>query len=661
MENATFLRTDSRVKEAPGKLWQWLPLAALCLALTGCRSFLAEHVIKSYPAKVKPEAGFNPTNDYQRDFVYLKNLGEQVVPLENHYFPPAKRAAMEKEIFEELGQPGCTHDTFVRCLNRYLAGFNNEHAGIVHNPRPAHFNDGLYPFKVYYTSNDCDELYVSDIGHGYDHSLIGQRIIAIDGRPIADVEQKLLEYHGAENSWTKRVSLEPLGYSRPRAYYLAGLANSASNQLRLEFAGHAPAVFAPIWTNETNWERTNPAPNLVTARFGHLYDYRAFPEQHFAYFQFNSCLDKAAMLDGLSMVNPWLRPLVRVWLAFEFHEKRPNAFLAGIYDPQRPYLRDYLTTSIRDMNQRGITNLILDLRHNPGGDTDLDAQFLYFLTRRNDVRNYRDFHYNPDLYMYYNPDDTRFMAWYRQKFGNKPAHGQLLPAPENDDPIFSDITDRKSLFYVPTNRPVFSGQIVVLANEGTDSAASLLAGLIQDNHLAVIVGTPTGNNPTGPSEMTPLRLPHSGIVITLPSEYLERANPTYGEALRPDYWVRDSLADRDTGRDAAFEKALEILHLGGALSTARVCSAEKFLKDLKQSGQQPGWKKSEHGGIGLETYSTNAITFRTWKAGGSSFYFYTVEPGTKGGDWKLMKAWRMDKTPKSQAPSIREIPISKNQ
>ena len=105
------------------------------------------------------------------------------------------------------------------------------------------------------------------------------------------------------------------------------------------------------------------------------------------------------------------------------------------------------------------------------------------------------------------------------------------------------------------------GRIIVLANHNTGSAAGDLTQLLQDNQLAVIVGTTTRSNPTGPTGMTPLKLPRSGILISLPTEYRERAVPANGEILQPDYWVENSVTDVQTGRDAAFEKALELLRL----------------------------------------------------------------------------------------------------
>jgi hypothetical protein len=59
--------------------------------------------------------------------------------------------------------------------------------------------------------------------------------------------------------------------------------------------------------------------------------------------------------------------------------------------------------------------------------------------------------------------------------------------------------------------------------------------------------------------MTPLKLPRSGIIVSLPTEYLERVVPSNGDILQPDYWVENTVADIQAGRDAAFDKALGLL------------------------------------------------------------------------------------------------------
>src|SRR6185503_12026247 len=186
-------------------------------------------------------------------------------------------------------------------------------------------------------------------------------------------------------------------------------------------------------------------------------------------------------------------------------------------------------------------------------------------------------------------------------------------------------------YYVAPDRPVFSGKTIVLANQNTGSAASILTGLIQDNQLAEIVGTTTANNPTGPTGMTPFKLPRSGIMISLPTGYGERAQPSNGDILQPDYWVENTVADLRTGRDAAFDKALELLQIKqssiGPPLDEDVHGAMEFLKSLKEQGQQPGWSKSDRGAGHLEAYSyfgPQSVTFKIRKNGDSSIYHYAV-------------------------------------
>jgi hypothetical protein len=611
--------------------------AGLFLASTGCRSFLAGQAIKNYPVKIKPADALAATNRYQEDFLYLTTLADEVFPLEDRSFPPEKRRAMQQETLQKLGQPGCTHDEFVLSIESYLHEFNCEHAGIVLNPRPVR-SDGFYPFRTHYVSND---LYVIDIAREYDRSLLGQKITAINDQPVSEVERKMFTLEGEENLWTRRHAVES-DYSEPGSYFNLGLASSISNSVKLAFADHAPVLIAPKWKGNFARYGVSSNANPIIATAPHQYDCRIFPEQNLAYFQFNACFDKIAILDGLTMVKPWARPLVRAWLAFQFLREKPSPVLDGIYDPARPVFKDYLASVIRDINRQGITNLVLDMRLNGGGETELCKQLVYYLTSRTNLLDLREFEYNPRVFAYYDPKEAKeFHAWYVKKFGVEPPSKQLLPTPEQDKPFFAEEMDTHSLYYIAPDRPVFTGRIIVLANQNTGSAASHLAGLIQDNRLALIVGTPTGNNPTGPTGMTPYKLPHSGILISLPNVYVERAVPTNGDILQPDYWVENSVADLQAGRDAAFEKALDILHLDGAFPMTNIYAAVDFLRSVKRKGQLPGWSKKDKGAIYLESCS-DSITFGILKQGDSTVYHYAVAAVPEDGSWKLQESWRTD-------------------
>jgi hypothetical protein len=342
-----------------------------------------------------------------------------------------------------------------------------------------------------------------------------------------------------------------LPYSAPGFYSLMSLSSSPSNSITLGFASHEPVVFSPVWKGPFEWRQGPPSRNPITAPSTHLYDYKIFPEEHFAYFQLNQCFDKNAILDGLkTYANPWLRPMLRAWLAVELHRKKPAAILRRSYDPERPVFKDYLASAIRDIQEHGITNLIIDLRHNSGGETELCRQFLYHLTRRDDLKDSHSFYKDPKLFAYYGGDESTLHPVVLK--------GNSLSA--EDRSFFEAVTNTASQYYVPPGRPVFNGRIIVLVDQSSESAASLFAGLLQDNGLAEIVGTTGANNPTGLTGFSPFILPRSGILVSLPNAYVERALPSNGGLLQPDYWVENSPADIMTGRDAPFEKALELVN-----------------------------------------------------------------------------------------------------
>src|SRR5687768_2667767 len=373
----------------------------LCILLClGCTSFLANRALKNFPIELSASETAAATNIYQHDFLYVTKLAAEAFPLQDHYFPPDRRTNTERAILTRLGATNATYDTFVNSLRTYLAAYNNEHARILYNPKPIQIT-GYYPFTVQYQSND---LYLSNIAADYPATAIGQKIISINPHSTAHVEQKLASYFSAENIWAKRNLLlhAPNAYVRPHFYALAGIAPAETNELSIAFENHPPISIKPLFNpnsqSQPKWHRERTR-NPMTSPARHSFDHRLFPEQNLAYLQFNTCFDKIAILDGLRMAKPWIRPALRLWLAYQFLRDEPAPVLRGIYDPDHPSFKDYLANTFTEINQAGITNLILDLRYNSGGDMSLCYQLIYHFA--DDITDMREFRYNPKLLAHY--------------------------------------------------------------------------------------------------------------------------------------------------------------------------------------------------------------------------------------------------------------------
>lgn len=89
---------------------------------------------------------------------------------------------------------------------------------------------------------------------------------------------------------------------------------------------------------------------------------------------------------------------------------------------------------------------------------------------------------------------------------------------------------------------------------------------------------------------------------------------------------------------------LEVQKEATLLATAE--SAFKFLKELKEKGQLPGWSKSDKGMANQFEVSPNSVTFHGRKNGAPSIYYYKVIRTTEDSAWKLQKAWRTDQNGK---------------
>ena len=88
----------------------------------------------------------------------------------------------------------------------------------------------------------------------------------------------------------------------------------------------------------------------------------------------------------------------------------------------------------------------------------------------------------------YDPKGSReFCSRHLKQFGAEPPSKQLLPTPEG--PFFARITDLGSPYSVAPDHSVFSGKIIVLANQNSRSATAGFTALMQDDLHAVIVGS----------------------------------------------------------------------------------------------------------------------------------------------------------------------------
>ena len=207
----------------------------------------------------------------------------------------------------------------------------------------------------------------------------------------------------------------------------------------------------------------------------------------------------------------------------------------------------FLDQAITAIKQRGAAGLIVDIRGNGGGNSELgDA----LLARIND-RPYRMA--SRVVWRKSAESDQLF------RMGTKPVWRPLMFALPLFLPDYSalkygeDLTYKTDVVGRPRVQPSFEGPTVLLIGEHTFSSAMLLADAARTYDLMLTIGQPTGGVPNALGEIGPFELPNSRIVVSFNQKMFIRANGDESD-LGP-VWPHIEVTPV-AGRDATLERAI---------------------------------------------------------------------------------------------------------
>jgi len=522
------------------------------LTLGSCGVFLQKNGMKAFklPQKIKDK----DLNKYQYDFVYMSQLLEEGFPKLDSIFPKGEREKQKSFFLKQLNHPNTTNKDFLLQAQKYLGNVHNQHTNVNLKSTFEYY----YPFKVF---NSYGDLYLRNIERTQDSLLIGKKIISINGFPIKEVQKRLRQFSSSENEIGQLADLRWYYYYY-KVDYLKEIKviSGHKDRLVIKFEDGTSAPLNAV--NGSDWDlySIKERPHPLTRSRKDIYSYHIFPEANFGYMQYLACYDRDEVLQGIgAYVKPWLQPVARAYVKRQFKKKKPSKRVAPYFNQKHPIFKDFVWEMVDSLNNSGVEHLIIDLRRNSGGQLNLGIELLYFLTDRKDVKGFKEYTYTSRMHQKYFPGD------YREFMENqdKVPEYQLVLRSDGQD-LFTKVKDSQSIFYIPPNRPIFKGKVYVLANYQTGSAAAMLATLFQDNQLATIIGTHVGNNPTGPTTFTPMKLPKTKAYFGMASSYQIRADESKGLLLEPDYWVEYTIDDLAKGRDPFLQKAMELIKQSGA-------------------------------------------------------------------------------------------------
>lgn len=513
--------------------------------------------LKSYKSNIERTNEYKNANKYQQDLLYLNDLCANSFPNIDSTFPKQQRKYIVDSLLNLMSAKDVDEQVFRGYTRYYLSHFKNQHTCI-----NGYSGVGLFPYLLNFADN---KWYLWDINNDYDSLLIGKRVVRINDKPIDAVEKELFHYVSAENANAQRNQLWFM--NRPSLLKQYGIIKQTDSILISFESGENIWVKSIYQDKDIHFHLGDKrfVPNPITKYSDYNYNMTMYPNDNFAYFQFNKCFDKVDTYETIhDYVKPWIVPFAKLYLTVLIKRKKkmPNNPLGFKLDFDRLVFKDYLKLTFDSLQNQGISNIIIDLRNNGGGSSLLCNQLLYYLSDKDDLKDFSKMYYLSDFNKQMDKKEYNdFIENYLKKHNAQPVNGTVYPNGffNCDSLLFEKIENPQSPYYIPKDRNVFNGNIIVLANYRTGSAAALLTTLLQDNNIATVIGTSVGNNPIGASGYNPFKLPNSKYSGSVATTYLIRPKPSNGKTLTPDYWIENNVDDMITGRDKYLEKAIELI------------------------------------------------------------------------------------------------------
>ena len=234
------------------------------------------------------------------------------------------------------------------------------------------------------------------------------------------------------------------------------------------------------------------------------------------------------------------------------HDRTSPRFVAeakkiGVPPDELPVVRDCARDFFDTVRAEGISTVVIDLRGNPGGNSEIVRPLLNYICRK-PIRSYgivvkvsravQD-HLSARWQSLYPASFKPFIEQYLEA-----APGQFIEVPHRLLEFPYDGSECYGMWQ-------FTGRLVVLTYAGTFSSAEFLAAELRDNGVGVFVGEPTGGGGTVPGDQVDFETPCLKLKFAVSYKLFTRPDreAEYLPAVVPHYFVSQTLEDYRKGED----------------------------------------------------------------------------------------------------------------
>ncbi len=218
--------------------------------------------------------------------------------------------------------------------------------------------------------------------------------------------------------------------------------------------------------------------------------------------------------------------------------------------------KKFLKQAFRQIDENNTENLILDIRGNEGGMSEVNLELAKYLLRSpitlDATRELLRYEKVPEeLNPYLGTWDDSF----RDRTGKVTYIGEGFYTWKN--------SSNKGQVIKQGNDP-FSGQVYLLMGPANSSATFLLSRILKEHNIATLVGQESGGNLKGTNggQIFFLTLPHSKIEMDIPLIGYYPISDQPDRGIMPDVYVAPNVSDIVNGIDTELEVAKKLIEEG---------------------------------------------------------------------------------------------------
>ena len=218
-----------------------------------------------------------------------------------------------------------------------------------------------------------------------------------------------------------------------------------------------------------------------------------------------------------------------------------NAFLIKLNDwvPVEE-IKKFCSEAFKEIHEQKVSNLIIDIRNNPGGNSDCAEAFTEYLTEK--------------PYRLFEEVKAKLSKQFCNRFGAKVS-----------DEMMGTIFSKKVPLRQPKPNPLrFKGQTFLLIGVRSTSTSTAFAAAMKHFDIGILVGEEPAEPLTCYGNAFDYMLPNCGLKASSACQvYVFPGSKNDGRGVLPNYEVKQNPQDTTKGVDTVLEFTLNLIKEGG--------------------------------------------------------------------------------------------------